>query len=85
MKNKKILLKGDLVFFEYKNVVSLKPNIVKGLVLERNFLFEKNTLWGKELFFEYKIFTFKNRIIKTRSQNMKIINVRKLNENWNYW
>jgi hypothetical protein len=67
---------GD--FIKYKATInSFFQYTGKGLIIDRKFLFCKDTKWGERSFFEYSLFD-NNIVEKIKTQNIKIISINKL-------
>lgn len=66
------LLKGDLVYLNHKiGFLSYNMNC---LILNREYLFEKETRYGIRKFFEYEVLSLeKNKIIKLKTQSIKVL------------
>tara|TARA_B000000557_G_C20593794_1_gene366719 strand:- start:387 stop:638 length:252 start_codon:yes stop_codon:yes gene_type:complete len=66
------LLKGDLVYLNHK-IGFLNYNM-NCLVLDRKYLFEKETRFGLRKFFEYEVLSLeRNKIIKIKTQAIKVL------------
>ena len=66
------LLKGDLVYLNHK-IGFLNYNM-NCLVLNKEYLFEKETRFGIRKFFEYQVLTIeKNKIVKIKTQDIKVL------------
>lgn len=71
---------GDLIFYKVKKksyLNHLSYNVEdcgdKGIVLNREFLFENYTQWGNRKFFLYDIMNLNGKVYKLKTQNMKIL------------
>lgn len=68
---------GDIVYYDIKNVIfSHKSPGYSALVLDREFLYEKETRYGIRRFFKYKFLdinsNFKNKIFDIETKHMKV-------------
>ena len=68
---------GDLVYAEY-SIFSLAKKKLNLLVLDREFLFLKDTRFGPRKFYEYSLFCPDNNMrFKAKTQELKVIKVTK--------
>jgi len=74
---RKQLEKGDLVCYYDRNVVAIKKYKKIGIVIEKTFLYKENNQFGVKIIFEYKILLNNNKIDKIKTNNIKILNIRK--------
>ena len=63
---------GDLIYANYK-VSSLFLNIQNYIILNKKFLFEKETRYGIRRFYEYDALCIKNsKIVKLKTQDLRV-------------
>lgn len=68
---------GDLVYADC-HIFSFFKQKLNLLILEREFLFEKNTRYGLRQFYEYKVLCLENNdFFKTKTQNLRVYKITK--------
>jgi len=66
---------GDLVYAEY-NIFSLAKKKLNLLVLDRTFLFSKDTRYGLREFYNYSVYCLENNMhFKASTQELKVIKI----------
>lgn len=71
---------GDIVYYRYR-YGRLYGNTRRSLVLDREFLYKVDTVFGERKFFEYKFLSLEdNTILKEETKNFRVVKTIKLNK-----